>query len=120
MTKVKRITEVILRITQTDESESGHPGEWDWASICDVDGETENVELMKWRHIEGEGKTMRFLVGVREVHISTMEIEAESAEQALQKIRDGEGREVKTEYSHTIDPDGGGAADNAWTVEKDD
>lgn len=112
MEKIKRVTEVILRITQTDECENGDPSKWDWPSILDSDGETEQVELVKARRIDGDNK-MRFLVGVREVHVSTMEIEAESPEEAMRLVKDGAGREVMCEYSHTLDPD-------LWTVEKDE
>ncbi len=54
----------------------------------------------------------KFHVHIREVHVSTREIEAESAEEALRIIVDGEedGEEVMCEYSHTLDPD-------TWTLE---
>lgn len=57
----------------------------------------------------------KFNVLIREVHISVREIEAESAEEALRTIADGEedGEEVMCEYSHTLDPD-------TWTVESAD
>lgn len=112
MQKIKSVTEVILRITQTDECESGDPAKWDWPSILDSDGETELIELVKTRRIQGDNK-MRFLIGVREVHVSTMEVEAESPEAAVQMVKDGQGREIMCEYSHTLDSD-------LWTVEKDE
>ena len=54
---------------------------------------------------------MKYLVQVREVHISHREIEAESAEQALSFVADQDGEETFLEYSHTLDPD-------LWTVEE--
>jgi predicted transcriptional regulator YheO len=52
-----------------------------------------------------------YRVGVREVHVSTREIDAESPEEALDKVQEDEGEEVMCEYSHTLDRD-------VWTVEK--
>lgn len=46
---------------------------------------------------------MRYYVQVPEVHISTVEIEADSPEQALGRVRDGEGKEVNLEYLGTLD-----------------
>ena len=54
---------------------------------------------------------MKFLVGVREVHVSTREVDAENAIEAVRKIREGAGEEVMCEYSHTLD-------ESLWTVEK--
>jgi hypothetical protein len=106
----KRVTEVTLRITQTDEYGSGDPARWDWPTVIGSDGETEYVELVKARRIQGDNK-MRFLVGVREVHVSTVEVEAESPEEAMRLVQDGDGEEIMREYSHTLDPD-------LWTVEE--
>ena len=56
---------------------------------------------------------MKFLVQVREVHVSTLEVEATSKEDALDQVRrDGTdaGEEINLEYSHTLDSDN-------WTVE---
>jgi hypothetical protein len=55
----------------------------------------------------------KFRVLVREVHIQPTIIEADSKEEALKKVFDGEG-ELDTqgfEYSHTLDTD-------TWTVEE--
>jgi len=43
------------------------------------------------------------MVGVREVHVSTREVEAKNAEEAKRKVLDGAGEEVLCEYSHTMD-----------------
>lgn len=45
----------------------------------------------------------RFEVGLREVHVSTRVVEAETAEEALNLVLGGEGEEVSCEYSHTLD-----------------
>jgi len=52
----------------------------------------------------------KYHIGVREVHVSTMLVHATSKEDAIRKVKDGEGEEVLLEYSHTLDPD-------IWTVE---
>lgn len=52
-----------------------------------------------------------FLVGVREVHVSTMKIKAQNNTEALNKVQNGEGEEIMCEYSHTLDRD-------MWTVEE--
>ena len=52
----------------------------------------------------------KFVVNIREVHVSSREIEAESAEEALRLVKDGEGEEILCEYSHTLDED-------TWTVD---
>jgi len=53
----------------------------------------------------------KYLVGIREVHVNTVEVLAESEEEAKMKCRDGEFDEIELEYSHTLDPD-------LWTVEE--
>lgn len=55
----------------------------------------------------------KYYVEVREVHVSTREIEAESPEQATELVREGGGTQVLCEYSWTMDPD-------TWTVEEVD
>ena len=50
-----------------------------------------------------------FLVGVREVHVSTILIEAYNKEEAKRLV--GEGEEIYLEYSHTLDQ-------NLWSVEE--
>jgi hypothetical protein len=54
-----------------------------------------------------------FYIGIREVHVSTRAVEAESEEEALALIVNGveDGEEVICEYSRTLDPD-------TWTVEE--
>jgi len=45
-----------------------------------------------------------YFVQVREVHVTTTEIEAESPQDAAHKVvRDGEGDEVIFEFSHYLD-----------------
>ena len=53
----------------------------------------------------------KFHVNVREVHVSTHEVEAESAEEAIRKVKDQDAEEVVCEYSHTLGED-------TWTVEE--
>lgn len=48
---------------------------------------------------------MRFVVLVKEVHTSHMEIDADSKEEAIEKVAGGEGGEIYEEYSHTLDTD---------------
>ena len=55
----------------------------------------------------------RFLVEVREVHVSTRVVEADDAEAAVKAVEGGEGDEVACEYSHTLDTD-------TWTVEEEE
>ena len=57
----------------------------------------------------------KFYVGIREVHVSTRMVEADTAEEAMALIVDGveDGDEVICEYSHTLDPE-------TWTVEEAD
>ena len=52
-----------------------------------------------------------FHVGIREVHVSTRKVMARSAQEAIDKLKDGDGDEVMCEYSHTLDPE-------LWTVEE--
>lgn len=47
----------------------------------------------------------KYYVGIREVHVSTVEVEADSAEEALDLAAEGAGEEVMIEYSHTLDRD---------------
>lgn len=42
-----RITEITLRITQSDDTDNGRPETWDWPLIIDCDGESEKVELVR-------------------------------------------------------------------------
>ena len=57
---------------------------------------------------------MKYIVNVREVHIQMVEIEAATEEEALDKVRGGEGNYIDPlEYSHTLDSD-------HWTVDEDD
>lgn len=54
----------------------------------------------------------KYLVGRREVHVAYVEIEADSPEEAISSVADGNGDESDFfEYSHTLDPD-------TWTAEK--
>ena len=55
--------------------------------------------------------SMKYIVKIREVHISYLEIEAESHEEAISLVADGEGEQLLQEYSHTLDPD-------EWSVEE--
>jgi hypothetical protein len=54
-----------------------------------------------------------FFVGVREVHVQTMLVEAETEKEAIDKVREGEGESCLCEYSHTLDSE-------TWTAEKAD
>lgn len=55
----------------------------------------------------------KYLVGIREVHINTVEVEAETPAEARMKANEMicSGCECDLEYSHTLDPE-------LWTVEK--
>jgi hypothetical protein len=44
----------------------------------------------------------KYQVGIREVHVSTVEVEANSEEEALEIAAEGESEEVMLEYSHTL------------------
>ena len=59
---------------------------------------------------------MKYIVEVREVHIQPYEVEADSPEQAIQNVKDGEEDKIAMiesgfEYSHTLDSE-------FWTVEE--
>lgn len=54
---------------------------------------------------------MKYIVQVREVHISHREVEANSPEEAKELVSNGDDTEVYLEYSHTLGSD-------TWTVEK--
>ena len=55
----------------------------------------------------------KYIVGMREIHIQNVEIEAESPEEAIERVADGEGDFVDNslEYSHTLNTD-------TWTVKE--
>lgn len=55
----------------------------------------------------------KYIVNIREVHLQPIEIEAESPEEAIRLVQDGDGEGDYTngEYSHTLDSD-------TWTVEE--
>ena len=53
----------------------------------------------------------KFRVNVFEVHCSEVIIEAKDEKEAIKKVSDGEGNEVSSAYSHTLDED-------TWKVEK--
>ncbi len=54
----------------------------------------------------------KFHVGVREVHVSTREVEATSPEEALEKAGEIDlSHEIMCEYSHTLDKE-------HWSVEE--
>jgi hypothetical protein len=53
----------------------------------------------------------KYLVLVHEVHVSTVEVEAESVEEAINNASSGE--EVICEYSHTLHTD-------TWSVEDEE
>lgn len=55
----------------------------------------------------------KYLVFVREVHVSTVAVEAENEEEAANKAEDGEGKEIECVYSHTLEKD-------SWYVSEDD
>lgn len=54
---------------------------------------------------------MKYLVEVREVHVSTIEVDASTQAEAVERVANGEGEEILCEYSHTLDKD-------LWTVEE--
>jgi hypothetical protein len=45
----------------------------------------------------------KYIVELREVHVSFYEVEAENADEAAQIVMDGGGDFLDTEYSHTLD-----------------
>ena len=52
-----------------------------------------------------------YIVGIREVHVNLVEVEAESPEEATAAAADGAGDYLDLEFSHTLDTD-------EWTVEE--
>ena len=44
-----------------------------------------------------------YIIGIREIHVSTVSVEADSEEEALDLACDGAGEEIILEYSHTMD-----------------
>jgi len=58
--------------------------------------------------------TKTYLVGVREVHVQQVRVNAKSGAEAIKKVADGEGDYLDDmlEYSHTSDTD-------TWTVEEE-
>lgn len=55
---------------------------------------------------------MKYIVSMREVHLNHVAVEAETAEEAIEKAREGDYvDEDNTEYSHCLDPE-------CWTAEK--
>jgi hypothetical protein len=60
---------------------------------------------------QGEEAMETFIVFVREVHIQPVTIEADTPEDAIQRVADGQGHADydMLEYSHTLDPE-------TWTV----
>jgi len=52
----------------------------------------------------------KYTVLVREVHVSHMEVEADSPQEALKAVREGGGEETCLEYSHTLD------SNSTWQV----
>ena len=57
----------------------------------------------------------KYYVNIREVHISSRLVEANSEKEALDHIVNGitDGEEILCEYSHTLHPD-------TWTVDKEE
>lgn len=55
----------------------------------------------------------KYFVYVREVHVQTVEVEAKDEDEAIDKVKDGEGEYLDDalEYSHCLDAD-------TWTVEE--
>ena len=53
----------------------------------------------------------KYIVGIREVHVSSREVEAENPEEAINIAKKDLGTEVMVEYSHTME-------ENTWTVEE--
>ena len=58
---------------------------------------------------------MRYIITRREVWTQGVQIEADSKEEAIRKVADGDGEVIESlfEYSHTLDPD-------TWTLEQVD
>jgi hypothetical protein len=59
-----------------------------------------------------EPKAPRYLVSRRDVHIDIVAVEAANEAHAIKLVKNGEGEELSTEYSHPLDTD-------TWTVEKE-
>jgi hypothetical protein len=62
-----------------------------------------------------EGGTLKtFIVYVREVHVQQVRIQAESKEEAVKKVEEGDGEFLNNalEYSHSLEPE-------TWTVEEE-
>jgi hypothetical protein len=57
----------------------------------------------------GEDPNMKYHVGIRQVHIQTLEVNAESEEDALAKVNDGEGEEIGVYHVEDFAP-------KTWTV----
>ena len=53
----------------------------------------------------------KFTVERPEVHISFVEVEAETAEEAFDLVYEGEGEEVALTYSYTLDP-----SEKSWHI----
>ena len=53
----------------------------------------------------------KYVVLVQEIHYAHMAIEANSEEEAVNLVRDGEGEQIELEYSSTNDPD-------TWNVQE--
>lgn len=49
----------------------------------------------------------KFIVDVREVHVQSVEVEAADSQDALERVKEGEGTYLDgaLEYSHTLDSD---------------
>lgn len=60
-------------------------------------------------------KTKTFIIGVREVHVQPVKVEARDYKEAVRKIENGEGvcLEDRFSYSHTLDSE-------YWTDETED
>lgn len=54
---------------------------------------------------------MRYLVVIREVHKQEVLIEADSPEEAMAKVQEGEGENGELDYDYTLEPD-------TWDVEE--
>lgn len=51
----------------------------------------------------------KFFVEMREVHVQTVSVTAETPMEAIKKVEEGEGDYVTMEYSHTMDSE-------SWSV----
>lgn len=54
-----------------------------------------------------------FIIGVKEVHIQPVRVEADSREEAIKKVAEGEGETLEEllEYDYTLEPD-------VWTAQE--